>query len=78
MIPMSSVQLNVNINFQQLVDTVKKLSPKEKMLIYDVLWEGGLDIPEEHQKLVLDRVKKARQNPSRLIDWDQAAKKLRP
>ncbi len=75
---MDSIHLNVNLNFQQLVDTIKQLSPKEKLKISDAIWESNMDIPGEHQTLVLDRVKKARQNPARLLDWDEASKTLKP
>jgi hypothetical protein len=35
------------------------------------------DIPEAHQKLVLDRLEKVRKNPERLLDWDEAKNKLK-
>jgi hypothetical protein len=75
---MSSIQLSVNLNFQQLLETVKKLSPKEKMQVNEALWEEDMDIPREHQELVLGRVKNARKHPETLLDWDKASKKLRP
>ena len=75
---MNSIHLNVNLNFQQLVDTIKQLSPKEKLQINEALWEENMDIPVEHQTLVLDRVKTARKDPKRLLDWDEASKKLKP
>ena len=74
----SSIHLSVNLNFQQLVDTIKKLSPKEKLQINEALWEEDMDIPREHQELVLGRIKKARQDPGRLLDWNEASKKLKP
>ena len=69
--------LNVNFSFPQLVDVIKNLSPKEKLQISDALWEGDIDIPDEHQALVLERIKNARKNPARLLDWDKASKNLR-
>jgi hypothetical protein len=73
----NSIQLNVNFNFQQLVDAIKHLSPKEKLQIKEALWEENMDIPLEHQTIVLDRVKSAKQNPARLLDWDEASQKLK-
>jgi hypothetical protein len=73
-----SIQLKVNLNFQQLVETIKQLSPKEKLQINEALWEENMDIPEEHKELVVNRIKKARQHPARLEDWDKASKKLKP
>jgi len=36
-----------------------------------------LDIPEAHQKLVLERFDKVRKNPERLLDWAEAKKSLK-
>jgi len=36
-----------------------------------------MEIPIEQQNLVLNRVKSAKQNPARLIDWDEASQKLK-
>lgn len=38
--------------------------------------ESSFEVPDAHQKLVLDRFKKIRNNPKRLIDWDEAQKTL--
>ena len=32
------------------------------------------DIPEAHQKMVLERYEKVRKNPERLLDWDEVKK----
>jgi hypothetical protein len=40
--------------------------------------EGAAPIPQAHQTYVLDRVKSARQNPGRLLDWDEARKLIEP
>lgn len=73
---MSSLHLNMNLSFQQLVDVVKQLSPVEKQKLNDVMWDESMDIPIEHQKLVLDRIKKSKKNPERMLDWDKASKSL--
>lgn len=75
---MSSLQLNINLSFQQLADAVKKLSPTEKLKLSDLMWREGMDIPIEHQQLVLERIEKAKNNPERMIDWDDASKTLKP
>lgn len=74
---MDSVNINIDLSFQQLVDAVKKLSPKEKLLLNDVLWKESMEIPAEHQALVLGRIKMAKQNPERLMDWDEVSKNLK-
>ena len=46
-------------------------------MLNDVLWDETMEIPAEHQALVLGRIQKANQNPGRLIDWDKASKSLK-
>ncbi len=50
---MNSINANIDLSFQQLVDAIKKLTPKEKLLLNDVLWNESMEIPAEHQPLVL-------------------------
>ncbi len=75
---MNNIHLQVNLNFQQLIEVVKRLSPDEKIKLNESIWDENMAVPEEHKNLVLDRVKKARKNPERLLDWDQASKTLKP
>ena len=35
------------------------------------------EVPEAHQKLVMDRFEKVRKNPDRLLDWDEAKRTLK-
>jgi hypothetical protein len=48
------------------------------MKLNEAIWDDDMEIPEEHQKLVLQRIKKARQNPNRMLPWDKAIKMLKP
>jgi hypothetical protein len=73
---MDTLHLNVNLNFQQLLDVVKQLSPSEQLELNDFIWNDAMDIPVEHQKLVLDRIKKSKTNPERMLDWEEASKTL--
>ncbi len=75
---MSSIPVSIDLSFQQLIEAVKQLTPKEKLLRNDVLWDENMEIPAEHQGLVSDRIKKAKQSPDRLLNWDEASKLLRP
>ncbi len=50
---MNTLHLKVNLSFQELAALVKQLSPDEKLKLNAVLWEEDMDIPIEHQKLVL-------------------------
>jgi hypothetical protein len=74
---MNSLQLNVSVDFQQLLEVVKQLSPLEKLKLNEFIWNENIDIPIEHQKLVLGRIKKSKANPSRMLDWDVASKTLK-
>lgn len=75
---MNTVELNINLNFQQLVDAVKKLSPSEKLKLSDAIWEENMEIPAEHKKIVGERIIKSKQKPERLLDWAKASKLLNP
>jgi hypothetical protein len=57
---------------------VKQLSPVEKVKLNEFIWNEGIDIPIEHQELVQDRIQKSKANPSRMLDWDEASKTLKP
>ena len=74
---MGNLNLKIDISFQQLTEIVKQLSPSEKLKLNEVIWDENMEVPREHQKLVSQRIKKARQNPSRLVDWNEASKKLK-
>ena len=75
------IKLNVPLSFKQVVDIVRQLSAKEKQQLSKVLQEEQCndekEIPEEHQRLVMQRFEKVRSNPDRLLDWDKAKKTLK-
>ncbi len=43
-----------------------------KAIIIEQSKQGNYDIPEVHQKLVMERFKNARKNPESLVDWEEA------
>lgn len=43
----------------------------------DCIWNENIDIPLEHQELVLDRMQKSKADPARMLDWDEASKTLK-
>jgi len=60
------------VNDANLIHAIKS------MLDYALKKEADVyDIPEEHQKLVMQRFEQVRQNPERLLDWDEAKKTLK-
>jgi hypothetical protein len=75
---METAKINIQVNFQQIVEAVKQLSPKEKLKLSDIIWEDDHEIPIETQKLVLDRIKYAREHPETMLDWEEASKTLIP
>ncbi len=75
---METLHLKVNLSFRDLKSLVNQLSPKEKLKLNDVIWDDSMEIPVDHQKLVLQRIQKAKQSPKRMLDWDKAAKSLKP
>lgn len=73
---METIKLNINLSINQLVEAVKQLSPKDRLKINDAIWNDNIEIPIEHQEIVLERKAKAKTNPERLLDWDEVSKKL--
>jgi len=60
------------------VDDVNLINAIKSMLDYALKKEKEVfDIPEAHQKLVMDRFNKVRKNPERLLDWNEAKKSLK-
>jgi hypothetical protein len=63
--------------FKQL-DDVSLINAIKNILDYALKKEKeNIDIPEAHQKLVMERFNKVRKNPERLLDWDEAKKTLK-
>ena len=60
------------LNDENLIQAIKS------MLEYALKKEEiSLEIPEAHQKLVMERFEKVRKNPDRLLDWEEARKSLK-
>ena len=63
--------------FKQM-DDVNLINAIKSMLDYALKKEKEVfDIPQAHQKLVMDRFNKVRKNPERLLDWNEAKKSLK-
>jgi putative addiction module component (TIGR02574 family) len=69
------VNLNIPLTFNQVIDIVKQLSPKERTKLQEVLMEAEnndeYEIPEEHKNIVRQRTKASQADPSRLLSWDE-------
>jgi hypothetical protein len=68
--------ISINLSFQQLAEVVRQLSPSDKIKLNEVIWSENIAVPTEHQKLVLDRMNKAKQKPEMMLDWNEALKTL--
>jgi hypothetical protein len=73
---MDVAKINIQVNFQQIVEAVKQLSPKEKLQLNELIWDESTPIPVEHQQLVIARVKRSKENPESMLDWDAVSKQL--
>ncbi len=74
---MNTLQLNIDLNFQQLVKIVKQLSPSDKLKLNEVIWDESMEIPYEQKQLVMSRIQKSKKNPERLLDWDEISKTIK-
>lgn len=74
------VQLNIPLSFKQVVDIVRQLSPSEKQQLSEVLWTEqkleDMEIPEEHKKVVRERIKKYEKKPGSYLSWDDIERKM--
>jgi hypothetical protein len=74
------VQLNVPLSFTQIVDIVRQLSPSEKQRLSEVLWtEQNVDnmlIPDEHKRIVRERIKKYENTSNSYLSWDDIEHKM--
>jgi len=63
--------------FKQVND-ISLINAIKSMLDYALKKEkDSIDIPEAHQKMVMERFDKIRKSPERLLDWDEAKKTLK-
>ena len=63
--------------FKQVND-VNLIHAIKSMLDYAFKKEADIyDIPEEYQRLVMQRFEQVRSNPDRLLDWNEAKKTLK-
>jgi len=73
------IQLQKSIlieQFKQVTD-INLINAIQSMLEFAKVKENNdFDIPQAHQDLVMERYEKARKNPERLLDWDEAKKTL--
>lgn len=75
----ASANIYLPLKFTQIFEMVKQLPSKEKQQLLGMLQqeqENNISIPEEHKKVVRQRVKKYAKNPEALLDWGKAQKMI--
>lgn len=73
---MKAAKINIEINFKQIPEAVRQLSPADKLKLNDVFGAEDGAIPIECQLLVAGRIKKARLHPETMLYWDEISKRL--
>ncbi len=68
--------LNIKLPFEQLLEVVKKLSPKEKLMLNDAIWDEEIEIPVEQQDLVRNRIKEVKNDPNSMVDWEEVKSEI--
>ncbi|MES2797855.1 MAG: hypothetical protein V4683_17940 [Bacteroidota bacterium] len=72
---MSTLQVNIDLNFKQIAKAAQQLSPEEKLKLETIMWKTDVEIDSAQQRVILDRIEKAKNDSNRLLDWDEYAKK---
>jgi hypothetical protein len=74
------IQLNIPLNFTQVVDIVKQLSVSEKQQLSKVLLKeqdtNDIVIPEEHKRIVLERITKYENSSGSYLSWNDIERKM--
>ena len=73
---MDGLNINIKLDFQQIIDLIQQLSPSEKLQLNEVIWRGNAEVPLEHMILVNERKEKIKNDSNRMMDWDQVSKSL--
>jgi hypothetical protein len=78
---MNTQHINISLNFNQLVEIVKQLSPKEKLQLSGILWdeaqEEEITIPEGHKQIVRQRLQRMEEQPESCLTWDDIERKIK-
>jgi hypothetical protein len=74
---MNNINVQVSLNFKQLLNAVKQLTYSEKLQLNDAIWDESMPIPEEHKNIVYNRMKNSKKNPEQLLDWKTASKSIK-
>ena len=74
------IQLNIPLNFDQLLGLVKQLSPKEKLKLESMIWnetdEENIEISAVQKKIVHERLQQMNSNPTDCKSWEEIESNL--
>ena len=75
-----SIQLNVPLNFNQLLNLVKQLSPKEKLKLESLIWNEtetiDIEIPDVQKQIVSERLQKMNKDSAACKSWEEIERNL--
>ena len=74
------IQLNIALNFNQVIDIVKQLSFSEKQQLSEVIFAeqevSEASIPEGHKKIVRERIKQLEESKGSYLSWNEIEHKM--
>jgi hypothetical protein len=73
---MSQVHLDIRLNFEQVLEAARQLTPQEKTRLSALILVDEYQIPIATQNEVLERIEVSKKNPQVLLDWDEVNKQL--
>jgi hypothetical protein len=73
---MSQVHLDICLNFDQVLEAARQLTPQEKTKLSALILVDEYQIPITTQNEVLARIEASKKNPQVLLDWDEVNKQL--
>jgi len=75
-----NIQLNIPLNFEQVIEIVRQLSPSEKKQLSEFLLSvqnnDDLNISDEQKQVVRDRIKKYEDTPGSYLSWNDIEHKI--
>ena len=72
---MSTTNINISLNFEQIIKIISQLSTKEKVKLHQFLEEDAVlkdEIPEWHKTIVRERMEDYKKHPENVMDFDTA------
>lgn len=75
-----NIQLNIPLNFEQVIEIVRQLSPSEKKQLSEYLLSDqnndDPNINDEQKQVVRERIKKYEDSPGSYLSWNDIEHKM--